>query len=117
MATEIARIDVAPSDTEAFTAAAAQAVELFRAAPGCSAMRLLRSHEVAGRFWLIVEWRDVAAHEAFRESPAFAQWRGLVGPHFAAPPAVAPGLATGGGFQGPGPHTPRPMADIRTKTN
>src|SRR3546814_9123319 len=95
MATEIARIDVAPGDAEAFVAAAGQAVALFRDAPGCSAMRLQRSHEAAGRFWLIVEWQDVAAHEAFRASPAFAQWRGLVGPYFASPPAVEPGLPAG----------------------
>src|SRR3546814_14387759 len=113
MATEIARIDVAPSDTEAFTAAAAQAVELFRAAPGCSAMRLLRSHAVAGRFWLIVEWRDVAAPEAFRDSPAFAPWRGLVGPHFSAPPAVHPAPGTGAGLWVPHPEHPRAIRDIR----
>ncbi|MGV2495302.1 putative quinol monooxygenase [Pelagerythrobacter aerophilus] len=98
MATEIARIDVAPGDAEAFVLVAAQAVELFRGAPGCSGMRLLRSHEAAARFWLIVEWQDVAAHEAFRASPAFAEWRGLVGRYFAAPPAVEHGLATGVGF-------------------
>src|SRR3546814_9853587 len=63
MATEIARIDVAPGDAEAFVAAAGQAVALFRDAPGCSAMRLQRSHEAAGRFWLIVEWQDVAAQD------------------------------------------------------
>lgn len=98
MATEIARIDVAPGDAEAFVAAAGQAVALFQGAPGCSAMRLQRSHEVEGRFWLTVEWQDVAAHEAFRASSAFAQWRGLVGLYFAAPPAVEHGLPTGVGF-------------------
>lgn len=98
MATEIARIDVAPGDAEAFVAAAGQAVALFQGAPGCSAMRLQRSHEVEGRFWLTVEWQDVTAHEAFRASSAFAQWRGLVGLYFAAPPAVEHGLPTGVGF-------------------
>jgi quinol monooxygenase YgiN len=98
MATEIARIDVAAGDAEALTAAATQALALFQSAPGCSAMRLLRSHEVAGRFWLIVEWQDVAAHEAFRQSPAFAQWRALVGPYFSSQPAVEHGMPTGVGF-------------------
>lgn len=98
MATELARIDVALANADAFTAAVAQAVELFRDAPGCSAMRLLHSHEEAGRFWLVVEWHDVAAHEAFRQSSAFGQWRALVGPHFASAPVVEHGLPTGVGF-------------------
>lgn len=99
MATEIARIDIDPGDTDAFVAAAGEAVVLFRGAPGCRAMRLLRSHEAPGRFWLVVEWHEVAAHEAFRQSPAFAGWRALVGPYFAAPPAVEHGLPVGVGFE------------------
>lgn len=98
MATEIACIDVTVADSEAFVAAARMAVDRFRAAPGCTAMRVLRSHEVPGRYWLIVEWRDVAAHEAFRRSPAFAEWRGLVGPYFTVPPVVEHGLPTATGF-------------------
>src|SRR3546814_11737627 len=86
MATEIARIDVAPGDAAAFVAAAGQAVALFRDAPGCSAMRLQRSHAAAGRFWLIVEWPDFAAREAFRAWPAFAQWSCLAGRYFSPPP-------------------------------
>lgn len=99
MATEIARIDILPGHADAFLAAAGEAVALFRGAAGCSAMRIARSHEVLERFWLIVEWADVAAHEAFRASPAFAEWRALVGPHFAHPPEVEHGLATTIGFR------------------
>lgn len=98
MATEIARIDVLPGQEEAFLAGAEEAVALFREVDGCSAMRIARSHEVGGRFWLIVEWRDVATHEAFRATPAFARWRELVGPHFAATPQVEHGLTALAGF-------------------
>lgn len=98
MATEIARIDVAPGSEAAFEAAAAEAVPLFTAAEGCAGVRLLRSHECASRYWLIVEWRDVAAHGAFRLTSAFARWRDLVGGYFAALPLVEHGLATGVGF-------------------
>jgi quinol monooxygenase YgiN len=98
MATEIACIDVTPGSGEAFEAGAAEAVALFRAADGCTDMRLLRSHEREGRYWLIVDWRDVAAHEAFRATPAFARWRELVGPYFAGPPQVEHGIATAAGF-------------------
>lgn len=99
MATEIARIDILPGHVDALLVAAGEAVALFRAAAGCSAMRVARSHEVPDRFWLIVEWADVAAHEAFRASAAFAEWRALVGPHFACPPEVEHGLATTIGFR------------------
>jgi quinol monooxygenase YgiN len=98
MATEIARIDVKSGTAEQFVAAAEQAVELFRAAPGCLGMRLGRSHEVPDRFWLVVEWRDVAAHEAFRTTPAFARWRELVGGYFAGRPEVEHALAEVAGF-------------------
>jgi quinol monooxygenase YgiN len=98
MATEIARIDISSDEAEAFLAAAAQAVSLFQGAHGCSGMRVLRSAEEAGRFWLIVEWRDIAAHEAFRQSAGFAEWRALVGGYFSAPPIVEHGLSTRVGF-------------------
>jgi quinol monooxygenase YgiN len=98
MATEIACIDVLPGSAAEFEAGARAAVPEFKAAAGCSAMRLLRSHEVAGRYWLIVEWTDVAAHEAFRTTAGFACWRELVGEFFAAKPAVEHGLAIDIGF-------------------
>lgn len=101
MATEIARIDVQPDRIEAFETGATEAVPLFAAAQGCTGMRLTRSHEVAGRYWLIVEWTDVAAHEAFRTTPAFARWRELVGGCFAAPPMVEHGLDIGIGTLSP----------------
>jgi quinol monooxygenase YgiN len=98
MATEIACIDVRAGSEAAFEAGARAAVPEFSAAAGCSAMRLLRSHETAGRYWLIVEWTDVAAHEAFRATPGFARWRELVGDFFAAKPMVEHGLPLDIGF-------------------
>ena len=91
-AREIARIDVKPGTEAAFEAGAAEGRPLFLADPGCTAMEIQRSNEVAGRYWLFVEWTDVAAHEAFRQTPAFAEWRRLVGPTFAAPPEVEHGI-------------------------
>ncbi|MBC9033758.1 antibiotic biosynthesis monooxygenase [Sphingomonas sp. JC676] len=98
MATEIACIDIRPGSEAAFEAGAYTAVPEFSAAAGCSAMRLLRSYETASRYWLIVEWTDVAAHEAFRATPGFAYWRSLVGDFFAAKPAVEHGLPIGISF-------------------
>jgi heme-degrading monooxygenase HmoA len=95
MATEIARIDIHPGSNAEFEAAVTQAAPLFGAAAGSRGMRLLRSHEEASRYWLVIEWDDVAAHEAFRETPEFAQWRALAGPFFAGRPEVEHGLDIG----------------------
>ena len=86
---EIAHIRIASGDAAAFEAAVARAVPLFRAAQGCRAMRLDRSVEEAGAYMLVVTWDTVEDHMVhFRESPAFQQWRQLVGGFFAAPPEV-----------------------------
>lgn len=98
MAREIARLDIDPASAEAFEAAAAQAVTLFRHARGCTGMELLRSHEVAGRYWLMVEWRAVEDHESFRASRDFAAWRALVGGFFVTTPRVEHGIGCGVGF-------------------
>ena len=38
---------------------------------------------------LFVEWPTIAHHmEGFRNSALFTQWRALLGPFFASPPAV-----------------------------
>jgi quinol monooxygenase YgiN len=98
MIQEIARIEVKPGDAAAFEAGAAQGVPLFRRAAGCHAMRLNRSHEVAGRYWLVIAWDSVEAHLAFRESEDFGEWRRLVGPYFAALPSVEHAIPTDAGF-------------------
>lgn len=99
MITEIAQIEVKPGSEQAFEAAVAQAVELFRGAPGCRHMRLERSLEFSSRYRLFVVWDTVDHHMVdFRASPAFAHWRQLVGPHFAAPPSVEHTQAVIDGF-------------------
>jgi quinol monooxygenase YgiN len=98
MIDEIARIDVTPGSEAAFEAGAAEAAPLFKAAAGCHAMRLHRSHEVPGRYWLIIAWDSVEAHLAFRDTPEFAEWRRLVGGYFAGPPSVEHGIPTSAGF-------------------
>jgi heme-degrading monooxygenase HmoA len=88
MVLEVALIDVKPGAEEAFAAAYGQARELVAATPGCGAMRMTQGVETPTRFVLLVEWESVAAHDGFRTSDRFAQWRALIGPHFAAPPVV-----------------------------
>lgn len=41
------------------------------------------------RYVLQIYWETLENHIVdFRESPAFTEWRGIVGPFFAAPPVV-----------------------------
>jgi heme-degrading monooxygenase HmoA len=88
MVLEVAQFDITPGSEQAFADAYAQARELLAASPGCGTVRMTRGVETPTRFVLIVEWESVAAHEDFRASDRFPQWRGLIGPHFAAPPFV-----------------------------
>jgi heme-degrading monooxygenase HmoA len=86
---EIATLTIKPGSEKDFEEAAARAVPLFQQAPGALSFRLDRTVENPSEYTLIVGWRTVEDHtEAFRNSPAFAKWRELVSPHFAAPPQV-----------------------------
>lgn len=87
-ALEVALIDVTPGSEDALAAAWHQARPLLLGSPGCRTARMTRGLESPSRFVLLVEWDDVSAHQAFRDSERFGQWRALVGPHFAGPPSV-----------------------------
>jgi len=72
----------------AFVAAYEQARPLLLAA-GASDVVMSRCVEHPSRFLLRARWDSLEAHmEGFRGSPAFGQWRGLIGPFFAADPEV-----------------------------
>jgi heme-degrading monooxygenase HmoA len=98
MIQEIARIEVKPGKEADLEAGAAAAVPLFQRAAGCHAMRLNRSHETPGRYWLVIAWESVEAHLAFRETDDFGEWRRLVGDCFADAPLVEHGIPTEAGF-------------------
>ncbi len=88
MVLEVALIDVTPGAEEAFRAAYAQARAVISAAEGIGAVRMTQGVETPTRFVLLVEWESIDAHEAFRASHAFGEWRELIGPHFQGPPHV-----------------------------
>jgi heme-degrading monooxygenase HmoA len=86
---EVAQIDVNPGEEAAFEAAVAEAVPLFKNARGCKSMQLHRCVEQLSRYRLVVHWETVEDHTVhFRGSADFQEWRRLVGPYFASPPAV-----------------------------
>ncbi|WP_020206085.1 antibiotic biosynthesis monooxygenase [Cupriavidus sp. WS] len=89
MILEIAQFQIKAGSESAFEAAVAKAAPLFRRARGCHGLRLLRSIENPSRFTLEVKWETVENHMVdFRESDDFAEWRKLVGEHFASAPDV-----------------------------
>jgi quinol monooxygenase YgiN len=86
MINEVAILAIDPANADAFEAAVAQAVPLFKAAPGCHGMALERGIEAPGKYRLFVQWESVSHHmDLFRSSEAFGQWRALVGPYFTGP--------------------------------
>jgi heme-degrading monooxygenase HmoA len=89
MITEIAQIDVKPGSEADFEAAVAKARAAFGRSKGFGGFELHRSIEKPQRYRLVVKWQTLESHTVdFRGSEAFAEWRGLVGPFFAAPPEV-----------------------------
>lgn len=88
MTLEVALLDVQPGAEQGFTTAYRQAHELLASSAGLRSIRMTQGVETPTRFVLLVEWDSVAAHEEFRASERFGQWRGLIGPHFSCPPHV-----------------------------
>ena len=88
MVLEVALLDITPGSEGAFAADYARAKELVGQSSGCRSMRMTQGIETPTRFVLLVEWDSVAAHQSFRDSERFGQWRALVGPHFDGAPRV-----------------------------
>jgi heme-degrading monooxygenase HmoA len=87
---EIADIRIQPGRQADFDEAIQRGVNSVIAQdPGYLAHSIHKGVESPERYVLQIWWTSIAAHnEGFRQSPAFAQWRGIVGPFFAAPPVV-----------------------------
>jgi heme-degrading monooxygenase HmoA len=90
MTLEIADIRVRPEDRDAFSEAIQRAASTVLAkSAGYRRHVILACQETPGRFILQVEWDSVEAHTVgFRQSPAFAEWRAIIGPFFLQPPHV-----------------------------
>ena len=90
MIIEIADIKVRPEDRDAFSEAIQRAAAtVLSKSDGYRRHLILACQETPGRFILHVEWDTLEAHTVgFRQSPAFAQWRAIIGPFFLQPPHV-----------------------------
>jgi heme-degrading monooxygenase HmoA len=89
MIVELAQIAVTVGREAEFEGVFPAAIAVLAKSPGYLGHELRRSVETANRYALRIEWETLEDHTVgFRGSPAFAEWRRLIGPFFAAPPVV-----------------------------
>jgi heme-degrading monooxygenase HmoA len=87
---EHADLRIDPARAAEFEAAIAHgASSVIAHAQGFKGYKVNRSIESPGRYILTIYWDTLEDHTVgFRQSPAFAEWRAIVGPFFAQPPVV-----------------------------
>jgi heme-degrading monooxygenase HmoA len=90
MILEIADIRIAPGKQAEFEAALQHGVATVASqAKGFKGFRVNKGIESPERYVLMIFWETLENHTVdFRQGPLFAQWRAIIGPFFAAPPAV-----------------------------
>jgi heme-degrading monooxygenase HmoA len=89
MMLEVAMLTVRAGQERAFEEAMAKAAPVIAGSRGYLRHELRRCVETPGRYLLLVEWETLEAHTVgFRQSPAFAKWREIIGGFFAEAPAV-----------------------------
>jgi heme-degrading monooxygenase HmoA len=90
MILELADIRIQPGKQAEFDAAIQKGVATVIAkAKGFRGYKINKGIESPERYILMIFWETLENHTVdFRGSPAFQDWRALVGPFFAAPPAV-----------------------------
>ncbi len=90
MILELADIRIHPGQQAAFEEAIQRGVNTVIAkAKGFQGYKINKGLENPERYILQIFWDTLENHTVdFRESPAFADWRAIVGPFFAGPPSV-----------------------------
>lgn len=90
MVLEVARLYIQAGTQSDFEQAVRDGAHLLTEVDGCHSVRLTRGVETPTAYTLLVEWRSVQVHEEdFRgDTERYAQWRGLISPYFAQPPAI-----------------------------
>lgn len=90
MILELADIRISAGKQQEFDLAIARGVEeVISKAKGFHGYKINKGIESPERYVLMIFWATLENHTIdFRESAAFAEWRAIVGPFFAAPPVV-----------------------------
>jgi len=90
MILEIADIRIHADQQTAFDEAIQRGLAtVISQAQGYRGFKVNKGVEHPDRYILMIFWETLEDHTVhFRQSPAFADWRAIVGPFFAAPPQV-----------------------------
>lgn len=90
MILEIADIRIHPGKQAEFDAAIQRGIAaVITQAKGFQGYKVNKCIETPERYVLMIFWDTLENHTVdFRQSPAFAEWRSIVGPYFAAAPTV-----------------------------
>ena len=90
MILELVDIRIQPGQQAAFDEAIERAVSTVASkAKGFRGFKINKGIENPERYILQIFWDTLENHTVdFRGSPAFTEWRAIVGPFFAAPPVV-----------------------------
>jgi len=87
---ELADIRIQPGKQQEFDAAIQRGLDqVISKAKGFRGYKVNKGIESPERYVLTIFWETLENHTVdFRQSPAFTEWRSIVGPYFAAPPTV-----------------------------
>ncbi|HYD82034.1 MAG TPA: antibiotic biosynthesis monooxygenase family protein [Paucimonas sp.] len=90
MILELADIRIQPGKQQEFDAAIQRGLDqVISKAKGFRGYKVNKGIESPERYVLTIFWETLENHTVdFRQSPAFTEWRSIVGPYFAAPPTV-----------------------------
>ena len=85
---EHALLMVSAGREDEFERAMATALPIIESAPDCHGAEVRRQEENGSIYLLLVRWTSVAAHQAFRATPLYDEWRHLTHPFYSAPISV-----------------------------
>lgn len=90
MILEVADIRIAPGKQAEFAEAIQRGLEtVVSKSTGYLGHQVQHGIESPERYLLMIRWATLENHTVdFRQSPAFTEWRSIVGPYFAQPPQV-----------------------------
>jgi heme-degrading monooxygenase HmoA len=90
MILELADIRIHAGQQTAFDEAIQRGLKtVIQQAKGFRGFKVNKGLESPERYILMIFWDTLEDHTVhFRQSPAFADWRAIVGPFFASPPVV-----------------------------
>ena len=89
MILELATIEIKPGTNTDFETSLGKAQEVISKSQGYISHEFHQCIEQDNKYVLLIRWQTLEDHTiGFRESALFAEWRGLIGPFFQAPPFV-----------------------------